>query len=143
MTYRYETVKNYLRTPLNAALPKDLYGATGHSIAGERALLVDPEQSDRRCMVQMFSHDGEGYFAITPVYSRKEQKDLHYKNLTFTTKGAHQRFRTLIYPHREGAPMPVVKGSGNSFTITIGDQVDELVVSRDAKGGPQVKMRRK
>ena len=126
----------------NAALPKDLMAPVSHRLQGTHALITDPTQPDRRLLVQMLAHEGEGAFALEPVYSRHDKKNTDLINLCFKSRSAGQRFRALIYPHRKGAPMPVVESKGGSFTITIGEQVDELTVSRDAKGRQQVRMGR-
>jgi hypothetical protein len=126
----------------NAALPKDLMDAQQHAMEGARVVIHDPRDSDNRLLVQML-HEGEGAFALEPAYSRHDKKNTDLINLCFKSRAAGQRFRALIYPHRKGAPVPKVEARKAGYIITIGDQVDGLVVSRDAKGRQQVRMRRK
>ncbi len=127
----------------NAALPKDLMKPEAHRIQGDRALITDPADPSRRLFVQMLSHEGEGAFTLAPAYSRHEKKETDLINLCFKSRSAGQRFYTLIYPHREGAPQPKVEVSGDRYRIAIGNQVGELTVSRDATGRQQVRVRRR
>lgn len=127
----------------NAALPKDLMVPEAHRIQGDRALITDPAHPSRRLFVQMLSHEGKGAFTLAPAYSRHEKKNTDLINLCFKSRSAGKRFYTLIYPHREGAPQPKVEVSGDRYRIAIGNQVDELTVSRDATGRQQVRVRRR
>jgi hypothetical protein len=126
----------------NAALPQDLWEEGLHQLDGTRALLLDPEAKERRCLVQMFHREGDGGFAITPVYSRQDKKDTAMLNLTLGGKVVQQRFHALIYPHCEGDPQPRISKQGQVTTITIGEQVDELTAMAGPDGLPRISLRR-
>ena len=84
--------------------------------------------------VHVFGYEGQGSFEIEhsqPTQDVDRQKanlstekmpyNLKFKN---STKAA--KFRTLIYAYKEGDAVPKVTGGNGRYTISIGDQVDEL-----------------
>lgn len=47
-------------------------------------------------------------------------------NLKFKNTAKAAKFRTLIYAHKEGDELPKITVGNGRYTISIGDQVDEL-----------------
>ena len=63
--------------------------------------------------------------------------NLKFKNNTKTAK-----FRVLIYAFRKGDPMPEISGDNGNYTVTIGQQVDQLnIIERSGKNS-EVKLKR-
>ncbi len=47
-------------------------------------------------------------------------------------------FRVLLYPYKNGDPMPEIRGQGDRITVTLGDQVRTITMTKDADGRSKV-----
>ena len=119
----------------NGALPDDFKKNLGdHKLTGNTAILVDPKDPTRRLLVHMFGYEGQGSFVIehsqpTQDIDRKKMnlttEQMPY-NLKFKNRSKTAKFRTLIYAFKEGGALPKITGGNGRYTISIGNQVDEL-----------------
>ena len=124
-------------------VPADIFKAGNYELKADRAILTDPVDKTNHLLILPFSYNGEAGFDIKDMYSTWRDKKGSVYHLNFRCQSVEPKFRVLLYPYKDGDPLPEIAGKDDVFTITIGDQVDELTVSRAAKGGPQVEIRRK
>jgi len=140
-----DTTREYV---WNAPLPKDIYTAKSYRLHGDTAILTDPEDKTRHLLAKTFGNSTPGEFVVTPVVPiaesrhRKEGMRL-WENLKYKTKTDGARFRVLLYAFRDGDPMPEIAGKGGSFTITIGEQVDELKLAATERQFTKLAMTRR
>ena len=95
---------------------------------------MDPKDPKQRLFIKVFGYEGEGSFVLEHSLPTQDvdraKMDLNIKkmpyNLKFKNAAKTAKFRTLIYAHKEGDELPKITGGNGRYTITIGDQVDEL-----------------
>lgn len=119
----------------NAALDDDFKKNLDiHKLTGDTAILVDPKDPSKRLFIKVFGYEGEGSFVIehsqpTQDVDRAKMnlttEQMPY-NLKFKNTAKAAKFRTLIYAHKEGDELPKITVGNGRYTISIGDQVDEL-----------------
>jgi len=127
-----DTLREYV---WNGALPDDFKQNLGdHTLTANTAILVDPKDPSQRLFVHMFGNEGVGSFVIEHSQPTQDvdrpkanlsTEQMPY-NLKFKNAAKTAKFRTLIYAHKEGDELPKITGGNGRYTITIGDQVDEL-----------------
>lgn len=123
-------------------VPADIFKAQTYELHDDRAIFTDPDDPTKHLLVLPVAYEGEASFDIKDMYSEWRDKKGHVYKLNFRCRSAEPRFRMLLYPYADGAPLPVVESKDGRFAITIGEQVDELTVGRDTQGRQQMRMRR-
>jgi hypothetical protein len=136
----------------HAALPKDLKEHRKlHQVQGDTAILTDPDDPTKHLMVKMFDYQGDGSFVIEHAVPTQDSDRAKMNltteqmpfNLKFKNQTAGAQFRTLIYPYVDGDPLPKISGANGRYTMTIGDQVDELMIESGPGDEPKLQLRRR
>ncbi|MDD7984659.1 hypothetical protein PQO01_06815 [Lentisphaera marina] len=112
----------------NAPLAEDIMAAKSWVFKGNSAIISNPKDTSNELMIQILGSNGS--WGITPVHSSKKGDLTDMLNLTYTAVSDRAEFKALIYPRKKGDPTPYFHGSDGNFTITIGDQHDELNIKQ-------------
>jgi hypothetical protein len=113
-------------------IPGDIYKAKSYEIQAGRAILTDPQDKTKHLLVLPLSYRGEARFEVTDLFGKWRDKKGHVYKLNFRCRSAAPAFRMLLYPYRDGDPLPEVTREGTDFTIAIGEQRDVIGVSEKA-----------
>jgi hypothetical protein len=115
-------------------MPGDVYGNDSYALAGTRATLHDPEDATRHLHVEMISSAGAGAFTTSEQRDESGEGVSVTHKLEFETQTTGERFRAILYPYRDGAPMPVVAGDADAFTVTLDGETTTFSTQTDARG---------
>lgn len=136
----------------HAALDDDLKNNLSvHQIKGDTAILTDPNDPTKHLLIKMFGYQGVGEFVIEPVQPTQDvdrpKMDLTREQMPHNLKFKNQTdtcsFRALIYAFRDGDPLPEITGNDGTFSITIGEQTDELNLTPPGSQSPTLALTRK
>lgn len=113
----------------NAPLAEDIIAAKSWSFDGNTAIITDPKDKGKSLVIVM--QGSKGSWSITPVQSSKKGALKDMLNLTYSATSNHAQFKALIFPKTKDTPMPKFNGANGLYTITIGEQVDELITIKN------------
>ena len=109
---------------------------------GANQVILAEKEGDRAILVRFLQDaDCEFEFELYQV-GKKNDKPLMCNRLIASCTAVDPQFRVLLYPFRKGAPMPKITGGKGEFTISIGEQVDQLSLGAISKEGAGVSVTR-
>ncbi len=123
-------------------LPRDIFAARSYGLTDRSATLTDPSDPTRHLLVLPVSCRGEARFDVTELHAAWRDKKGSLPKLNFRCQSAAPEFRMLLYPYRDGDPLPEIAGTGGAFTVTLGGQKDVLQVEATPGGISRVKISR-
>jgi hypothetical protein len=107
-------------------VPRDIHESQSWKIDKNQIILSDPKDSSLKMLVSVFSHNSNNSFSsVIHKPENKEMKRDIYK-MDFETQSPGVAFRTILYPFREGDPLPNIEYKDDKAIITIADQRDEI-----------------
>ncbi|MGA1530669.1 MAG: hypothetical protein ACO398_07975 [Kiritimatiellia bacterium] len=120
----------------NMALPSDVELA---SVDGNRIMLAETG-GVRRCLVEVLQSDAAGRGLAARSRVRVEHYDggiswsRGVRRLTISVNVPSVRFKVLLYPFREGEPLPVTVWQGDELAVRLAGQQDRFVFEVDGEG---------
>jgi hypothetical protein len=86
-------------------------------------------------LVNVLNANGLQGFELNREPNRLGKDTLISERVEITTsKVVAPDFKVLLYPYKQGDPMPKISGKGDGITVTIGDQVRSIAMTKGANG---------
>lgn len=122
-------------------MPTDIFETKSFELKGDTAIYTDPTDPTKHLMIKIFSYQGTGAFSAAMHKAKKGKA--HLPRLSFSCTSNNPQFRAILYPYRDGDPMPKITGKDGNYTISIGKQMDNLKIAETKGNISKVKIKRK
>jgi hypothetical protein len=110
-------------------------------LADNQAILTDPTDSTKHLLVMGIHVNGKASFDAEEMYGEWRDKEGYVYKLNYRCKSVDPAFRMLLYPYRDGDPLPKVICNDGKFTITIDEQTNSLHITERVGEISQVSIR--
>ena len=126
----------------NVLMPDDIHAAGSYSISGDTVVWTDPDDPTRHLWIHVLADGTPDDF---DVLERVHDGGAEYAEVVrlerpvVSTAGS---FRAVLYPYRDGDPLPSVRTGAETVTVEVGGQTDVWTVRLPATGDLTVSMAR-
>jgi hypothetical protein len=122
-------------------IPRDIFEAKSYELTDRQAILTDPADSTKHLLVLAIHAGGKASFDAKDMYGEWRDKKGHVYKLNYRCRSADPAFRMLLYPYRDGDPLPKVAGKDDKFAINFGEQTNSLQITERTGEISQVSIR--
>jgi hypothetical protein len=114
------------------------------SKSGKSLIVQQIKEPEKQLLVQLLDVEGVSqgpYFKKHKILAFSSGKADVHQVLIDAKKTNNPRFKTLLYPFSEGAPMPKVTKRNDRYVIEFPDQKDEIIFTNhpDGRSIPEIK----
>lgn len=118
---------------------------TVEKVSGNKTDLVLKPKMEKddgaRLLVKVLQADGqpgEPEFESKTYSSGGKSEKAGTRVLINANSTVNPNFKVLLYPFKQGDPMPKITGKGDNITVTIGDQTRNIAMSKGADGRTKI-----